>query len=290
MQEALNAFLLSHQASVYTLLFFVTFGGVAVWEYLSPLRPHAAPLPIRWRNNLGVMLVNTALIWAVFPGAGIGAALVMEDAGWGLMPLIDLPFWWSFVLSILLMDFCRYGEHFLLHRIPFLWRIHRTHHTDHDFDVTTAVRFHPIEAVGVIAAKVATVALIGPPVAAVLAYELAYPMTTFWVHANVRMPRRLERVMRWLFITPDMHRAHHSVVARELNSNFGGLFSFWDRWLGTYTREPAAGHLGMKIGVPEFDQPRHLALGWMLLNPFLSGGRRDAAAGRAPAADPATTR
>ena len=279
MQHIVDAFLQSHQTAIYTVLFFATFCGVAVWESVAPLRPLGSPLPTRWRSNLGIMLVNTLLIWAVYPGAGVGAALVSSEANWGLMRLFDVPYWWSFVASIFVLDFFRYAEHFLLHYIPILWRVHRTHHTDQDFDVTTAVRFHPLEAVGVIGMKVATVALIGPPVAAVLLYELAYPMTTFWVHANVKTPRKAERLMRSIFITPDMHRAHHSVVSSELNSNFGGLFSFWDRLLGTYTHEPAAGHLGMQIGVPEFEDPRHLTLSWMLINPLLSSGRRAAAAG-----------
>jgi sterol desaturase/sphingolipid hydroxylase (fatty acid hydroxylase superfamily) len=154
--------------------------------------------------------------------------------------------------------------------VPILWRIHRTHHTDLDFDVSTAIRFHPAEALVMTLAKVAAVAAIGAPVSAVIVYELAYPLTTFWVHANVRLPAGWDRAMRWLVLTPDMHRAHHSIVPHELNSNFGGLFSFWDRLFGTYTHEPAAGHLGMRIGLPSFQDHRHLNLDWMLRNPLLA--------------------
>ncbi len=277
MRESMEALLQAHHMTIYTVLFFGTVGGVALWESVAPLRRLNASLRQRWLGNFGIMFVNTALIWAVFPGAAIGTALAVWSADWGLLRWLDIPFWPAFFAGIVLMDLCRYTEHYLLHRVPLLWRIHRPHHTDLDFDVTTAVRFHPAEALVMTTAKIVVVATLGVPVAAVLVYELAYPLTTFWVHANVRLPAGMDRAMRWLFLTPDMHRAHHSIVPHELNSNFGGLFSFWDRLFGTYTREPAAGHLGMGIGLPEFQDHRHLSLKWMLLNPVLPGEPQPAA-------------
>lgn len=271
MREIMDAFLEAHHMAIYIVLFFGTFVGVALLESMIPLRRLDASLRRRWRGNFGIMFVNTALIWAVFPGAAVGTALAAWAADWGLLRSFELPYGAAFALGILLMDLCRYTEHYLLHRVPLLWRIHRVHHTDLDFDVSTAVRFHPAEALIMWAAKVAVVAMLGVPVTAVLVYELIYPMTTFWVHANVRLPAGADRAMRWLVLTPDMHRAHHSIVPEELHSNFGGLFSFWDRLFGTYTREPAAGHLGMRIGLPEFQDHRHLDLKPMLMNPIIAG-------------------
>lgn len=279
MQAMLEGFLQLHHATLYMVLFFGTLGGVVLWEQRTPLRRLRTSLRQRWLGNFGIMFVNTALIWVVFPGAAVGTSLAVWSADWGLLRWLDLPFWPAFVLGVLLMDLSRYAEHFLLHKLPPLWRIHRVHHTDLDFDVTTAVRFHPAEALVMNAAKIAVVAALGVPVAAVLLYELCYPMTTFWVHANIRLPSWADRAMRWLVLTPDMHRAHHSMVPEELNSNFGGLFSFWDRLFGTYTREPAAGHEAMEIGLPGFTDHRHLSLPSMLMNPVLATDARAEASG-----------
>jgi len=276
MREMLEGFLQLHHATLYMVLFFGTLGGVVMWEQRSPLRELRTSLRQRWFGNFGIMFVNTALIWVVFPGAAIGTSLAAWSADWGLLRWLDVPFWPAFALGILLMDLSRYTEHFLLHKVPLLWRIHRVHHTDLDFDVTTAVRFHPAEALVMNAAKIIVVAVLGVPVTAVLMYELCYPMTTFWVHANVRLPGWVDSAMRWLVLTPDMHRAHHSMVPEELNSNYGGLFSFWDRLFGTYTREPAAGHENMDIGLPGFEDHRHLSLPAMLMNPMLGEDRRAA--------------
>lgn len=271
MRAALEAFLTTHQITLYTVLFFATLSGVVIWESRAPLRELRTSLRQRWMGNFGIMFINTALIWAVFPGAAVGTSLAVWTADGGLLRWLDVPFWPAFVLGILLMDLSRYTEHFLLHRVGPLWRIHRVHHTDLDFDVTTAVRFHPVEALVTNGTKVAVIAMLGVPVAAVLIYELCYPLTTFWVHANARLPAAVDRAMRWLVQTPDMHRAHHSILPEEQNSNYGGLFSFWDRLFGTYTHEPAAGHLGMRIGLPEFQDVRHLRLPAMLMNPVLDG-------------------
>ncbi len=189
MREALEAFLFTYHTTIYTSLFFGTIGAVALWENAAPRRELLTSLRTRWLNNFGIMFVNTSIVWIVFPGFGIGAALITAEQDWGLLRLVSAPYWVAFVVSIILMDLTRYAEHFLLHHVPIFWRIHRMHHTDLDFDVTTAVRFHPAEAIGVIGIKVATVAVLGAPIAAVLLYELAYPMTTFWVHGNLRMPK-----------------------------------------------------------------------------------------------------
>lgn len=270
MRDVVEGFLQTHHVTLYTLLFFGTIAVVALWEGIAPLRPLTASLRRRWIGNAGILMVNTALLWIVAPSLAVGTSLAAWSADWGLLRWLDVPFWPACIAGILLMDLSRYLEHYLLHVVPALWRIHRVHHTDLDFDVTTAVRFHPAETLVMNLARVTVVAVLGVPVLAVLVYELCYPLTTFWVHANVRLPAGVDRAMRWLLLTPDMHRAHHSIVPNELNSNFGGLFSFWDRLFRTYTDEPAAGHLGMVIGVAGFQDPKHLSLGWMLANPALA--------------------
>ena len=279
----MEAFLLSHQSAVYACLFLGTLGAVALWEFAWPKRHLNAPMTVRWSGNLGLLLINSALFWLIFPGFGVGAAVVAAGQDWGVLRLLEMPYWLHFVLAIVLLDLGHFAIHYLFHHVPALWRLHRLHHTDQDFDFSTAVRFHPGEAVLEHGANLAVILVVGPPVLAVLLFTLTYLLTTFWVHGNVRMPADWDRGIRWAFITPDMHRTHHSQVKAETNSNYGGLFSGWDRLFGTYVDEPAAGHEGMAIGLPEFRDERHIRLRWMLANPLLDPRQADEAAHEAEA-------
>ena len=269
----MESFLLANQSAIYTFLFLGTMGVVAFWEYVAPRRELRASMRVRWAGNFGVLCINTVLLWLVYPGFGIGAAIFAADRNWGLMRLVDAPYWLAFLLSIVLLDLGHFGIHFLFHRIPVLWRMHRLHHTDQDFDFTTAIRFHPAEAVLEYGANLVVVLLVGPPVLAVMLFAFSYVLTTSWVHGNIRMPVGSDRRIRRLIVTPDMHRTHHSQVEAETNGNYGGLFSFWDRLFGTYVDEPKAGHEGMAIGLREFDNDRHVSLTWMLANPLLNPPR-----------------
>ena len=224
----------------------------------------------RWSANGGLLLINSGLFWLIYPGFGIGAAIVASGQDWGVLRLVAMPYWMQFLLAIVLLDLGHFGIHYLFHRIPALWRLHRLHHTDQDFDFSTAVRFHPGEALLEHGANLVVILIVGPPVLAVMLFVFSYLLTTFWVHGNVRMAANWDRRIRWVFITPDMHRTHHSQLEMETNSNYGGLFSCWDRLFSTYVDEPAAGHEGMAIGLPEFRDGRHLRLGWMLANPVLN--------------------
>lgn len=269
----MESFLQTHQSEIYTCLFFGTFAIVALWELFAPRRKATASLQVRWYSNFGLIFINTALLWVIYPGFGIASSLLAAEQGWGLLRFFDLPYWLAFVVAIALMDLGHYSIHYLVHHVPSLWRLHRLHHTDHDFDLTTSVRFHPGEAVLEYGANLAVIFLLGPPVLAVALFAFGYVMTTAWVHGNIRMPDNWDQRIRLLFITPDMHRTHHSQVYGETNSNYGGLFSFWDRLFGQYVDEPAAGHTGMKIGLKEFTDERHIKLGWMLVNPFMDAER-----------------
>jgi sterol desaturase/sphingolipid hydroxylase (fatty acid hydroxylase superfamily) len=264
-----ETFLQSNQSEIYACLFFGTFAIIALWEQFAPRRKLNASLHVRWYNNFGLILINTALLWLIYPGFGIGSSLIAADQGWGLLRIYELPYWLTFVMAIALMDIGHYSIHYLFHHVPSLWRLHRLHHTDHDFDLTTSVRFHPGEAVLEHGANLAVIFILGPPVLAVTLFSFSYVLTTAWVHGNIRMPGNWDRKLRLVFVTPDMHRTHHSQINRETNSNYGGLFSLWDRLFGNYTDEPAAGHAGMKIGLKEFQEERHIRLWPMLANPFL---------------------
>lgn len=273
----MESFLIANQSAVYALLFLGTLGAVALWEHVAPRRTLNAPMPVRWAGNFGLLFINSALLWLVYPGFGIGAAILASGQGWGLLRLIDMPYWLQFLAAIVLLDLGHFAIHFLFHRIPVLWRLHRLHHTDQDFDYSTAVRFHPGEALLEHGANLAVIVIVGPPVLAVTLFALSYLLTTFWVHGNLRMPVDWDRRIRWVLVTPDMHRTHHSQVSEETNSNYGGLFSCWDRLFGTYVDGPRAGHERMAIGLPEFQEPRHIRLGWMLANPLLNPSRADRA-------------
>ena len=248
------------------------FAGVfvvmAIWEFLTPRRPQAIGRNWRWPNNLGVVAVDVLLVRILLPITAVGFALFAEARGIGLFNMIVLPVWASIVISVILLDLAIYLQHVLFHAVPALWRLHRMHHADLEFDVTTGLRFHPVEILLSTGIKLAVVAALGTPAAAVLIFELLLNATSMFNHSNVRVPPAVDRMLRWFVVTPDMHRVHHSILRRETNSNFGFNLPWWDRLLGTYRAQPAAGHGGMTIGIEQFREPRELGLDRMLLQPF----------------------
>lgn len=253
------------------------FGGVLalmmLWELLAPRRPQAIARRTRWPSNLGIVVVDTLVVRFLFPTAAVGMALLGESRGWGLLNNLALPNWFEVVGAIVLLDLVIYLQHVLFHAVPVLWRLHRMHHADLEFDVTTGVRFHPIEIILSMVIKFGTVAALGAPALAVLLFEVLLNATSMFNHGNVRLPARLDRVLRWGVVTPEMHRVHHSVVPRETNSNFGFNLPWWDRLFGTYRPQPAAGHEAMTIGIEQFRDPRELRLDRMLQQPFRGDDR-----------------
>ncbi len=247
--------------------------ALAAWELFAPRRNAALSRSKRWPGNLGVVLLDALLVRVLFPTTAIGLALVCEARGWGLFQALALPAWVSIPLAVLALDLAIYLQHVLFHAVPALWRLHRMHHADQDIDVTTGVRFHPIEILLSMGIKLGVVAALGTPAVAVLVFEVLLNATSMFNHSNVRMPLRLDRVLRWIVVTPDMHRVHHSVVARETNSNFGFNLPWWDRLFGTYRDQPAAGHDGMTIGIEQFRAVEEQRLDRMLTQPFRDDDR-----------------
>ena len=248
------------------------FGGVfavmALWELIGPRRIQSIGRGWRWPNNLGVVVANTLVVRLVFPTTAVGLALLAETRGWGLFNLMAFPAWVGVVSSVVVLDLAIYLQHVLFHAVPSLWRLHRMHHADLEFDVTTGLRFHPIEILLSMIIKFTVVAALGAPALAVLIFEVLLNATSMFNHGNVCIPTGLDRVLRWIVVTPDMHRVHHSILSRETNSNFGFNMPWWDRLFGTYQAQPAAGHDGMTIGIEQFREPRELGLDRMLLQPF----------------------
>ena len=262
-------FLVDTEAAIRFFAFAGVFALMAAWEVAAPRRALSLPKGRRWRANLGVTLLNVTLVRVLFPTATVGMALATEARQWGLFNALAVPAPVAFVVSFLALDLAIWIQHVAFHRVPLLARLHRMHHVDLDFDVTTGLRFHPVEIVLSLMIKFVTVIALGAPAAAVLAFELALNLGSLFNHGNVRMPAGLDRLLRAFIVTPDMHRVHHSIVPEELNSNFGSFLSWWDRLFGTYRAAPRAGHDAMTIGVRDTRDPSVCAGFWpMLALPF----------------------
>ncbi len=262
-------FLLANEPIIRLSVFLGILVVMAAWEVAAPRRRREIPRVLRWTNNLGVVVADTILVRLTFPIAAVGLALLAEERGWGVFNVIEAPGWVAFIASVVVLDLVIYLQHVLFHAVPALWRLHRMHHADLDFDVTTGLRFHPIEIVLSMGIKLAVVVVLGPPAAAVLVFEVILNGTAMFNHSNIRIPLGLDRILRWVVVTPDMHRVHHSVVPQETNSNFGFNLPWWDRLFGTYRAQPAEGHDGMTIGIELFRTRRDLWLDRMLIQPLL---------------------
>lgn len=257
-----------NEATIRPGAFITVFAAMAVWEAAAPRRPRSYSRFKRWPGNLGIVVLNTVLLGILLPSGAVGLALVAERRGWGLLNNLPAPTWAALIASVVLLDLAIYLQHVMFHAVPALWRAHRMHHADLDFDVTTGARFHPIEIILSMPIKFGAVAALGASALGVLIFELLLNATSMFNHGNVYLPRKLDRYLRWFVVTPDMHRVHHSIVVEETNSNFGFNLPWWDRLLGTYRAQPAAGHDGMTIGIEQFREARELWLDRMLLQPF----------------------
>lgn len=264
----MSDFLLTHEPQVRLFFLFSVLATMAAWELAAPRRRQEIPRLLRWSSNIGVVVIDTILVRLTFPILAVSMALLADERGWGLLNAFEAPMWLSFAMSLLLFDLVIYLQHVMFHAVPALWRLHRTHHADLEFDVTTGLRFHPIEILLSMTIKLALVTALGPPAVAVLVFEVLLNGTSMFNHSNVRIPLGLDRVLRLIVVTPDMHRVHHSIHPNETNSNFGFNLPWWDRLLGTYRSQPKEGHESMTIGIHQFRSIRDLWLDRMLIQPL----------------------
>ncbi|UCE88641.1 MAG: sterol desaturase family protein [Pseudomonadota bacterium] len=267
---SISEFVMANEPAIRMGFFLGILGVMAVWEIATPRRALTISKTVRWVNNLGIVFLNSFLLRLIFPAAAVGMATFAAGQGWGILNYFDVPFWLAVPVSVVAMDFVIYLQHVMVHAVPALWRLHRMHHADLDFDVTTGARFHPLEIILSMLIKFATIVVLGPPVLAVVIFEVILNATAMFNHGNVRIPREIDRVLRLIVVTPDMHRVHHSVEDDEANSNFGFSLPWWDRLFGTYRDQPRAGHEAMSIGIHKFREPRQVAwLPGMLALPFI---------------------
>lgn len=259
----------AHETAIRMGSFFGVLILMAVWEVLAPRRASTISRIVRWGNNLGLVVFNTVLLRLIFPTAAVGVAIFASEHNWGLLNYVQLPSFAVVVISIVVMDFVIYFQHILMHAIPVLWRLHRVHHADLDYDFTTGVRFHPLEIIVSMLIKFAAILMLGPPVIAVLIFEVILNAMSMFNHGNVKLPAFLDRTLRLLIVTPDMHRIHHSVEEDESNRNFGFNLSLWDRFFGTYRKQPRAGHERMVVGIQNYRGLRDVtSIQGLLLLPF----------------------
>ena len=263
-------FVTEYEPAIRLSFFFGIFAVMTWWEIKAPRRALTVSKTVRWVNNLGLVLLNTITVRLLFPAAAVGVAAFAAENGWGLLNYYEVTAAMAVVIAVVAMDFVIYLQHVLVHAVPSLWRLHRVHHADLDYDVTTGARFHPIEIILSMLIKFATIVVLGAPVVAVVIFEVVLNAMAMFNHGNVGLPLWLDRIVRLFVVTPDMHRVHHSVEDNETNSNFGFNLSIWDRLFGTYIAQPRAGHEGMTIGIHKYREPKWAAwLPGMLALPFI---------------------
>jgi sterol desaturase/sphingolipid hydroxylase (fatty acid hydroxylase superfamily) len=266
----LDNFLINNEVQVRLGFFIGIFIVIALWEVVAPRRRLLLPKFLRWANNLTLVFLNTLILRVLFPAAAVGMAAFAADLGWGVFNYYEVPFSMKVVASVIIMDGMIYLQHVMVHAVPVLWRLHRVHHADPDYDVTTGARFHPLEIILSMLIKFAVIIVLGPPVLAVIIFEILLNATAMFNHGNIRLNTTFDKYLRLLVVTPDMHRVHHSVEADETNSNFGFNLPWWDRLFGTYRAQPRAGHKDMVIGIHELNRPKQVTwLPGMLMLPFI---------------------
>jgi sterol desaturase/sphingolipid hydroxylase (fatty acid hydroxylase superfamily) len=268
----MEAFVLAYEPALRLSAFAVVLTVMAIWEVLAPRRARTLARRQRWPANLSIVVLNTLFARLAFPAAALGMALLAQHKGWGMLQQIGIPSWAAVAAGIVLLDLAIDLQHAVFHAVPALWRLHRMQHADLDIDVTTGARFHPIEITLSLLIKFSIIAVLGVPPLAVVLFETLLNATSMFNHSNVRIPPALEPALRWLVVTPDMHRVHHSIERNETNSNFGFNLPLWDRLFGTYRAQPRAGHEAMTIGSPDFrDAEECNSLTGMLAIPFHRG-------------------
>ncbi|HEX4890397.1 MAG TPA: sterol desaturase family protein [Alphaproteobacteria bacterium] len=267
----MSEIILGQEPVIRLVLFAVIFLVLAASEAHFPRRVRSLSRWRRWPGNIGISALNTVFIRLVFPATAVAFAGLAETRGWGLLQLMALPETAKIILAIIILDLIIYLQHVLFHAVPLLWRLHRMHHADPDFDVTTGSRFHPVEIMLSMGIKLMVIAALGAPAIAVLIFEIVLNGASMFNHANLKLPLQADRMLRRFIVTPDMHRVHHSIIPSETNSNFGFNVPWWDHLFGTYRSQPKLGHEAMTIGIGQFQSARGQRLDQMLVQPFLGG-------------------
>ena len=266
--DSLNSWITQNEGPFRLTIFIGLLLGLIILESLLPRKQRTQSRPRRWTTNILMVVVDSLILRLVFPIIAVGTAIWASAKGWGIFNLWDGPIWAELILAVIILDGLIYIQHVLSHRIPILWALHKVHHTDRDLDVTSALRFHPIEILFSMAYKMLMVVLLGPSAAAVIIFEVLLNGSAMFNHANLRLPLWLDKALRTLIVTPDMHRVHHSVIESETNSNYGFCLSLWDRIGRTYTPQPQEGHDGMTLGLTEHQDGGPASLSWSLALPF----------------------
>lgn len=249
-------------------IFVVVFALFAIFEAFFPMRKRTYSRANRWPSNIGISALNQVVVRMVVPTTAMALAVHSAETGTGLLSYVVVPTWLEIVIAVLILDLALYLQHIMFHAVPLFWRLHRMHHADIDFDVTTGIRFHPMSIVVSAFIKLGVVMLLGPPVVAVLVFEVLLNATSLFNHSNLRIPAAWDRIIRNLVVTPDMHRVHHSIRSSETNSNFGFNFPWWDKLFGTYKAQPKDGHIKMTVGLDKFREDGQFRLDRMLVQPF----------------------
>jgi sterol desaturase/sphingolipid hydroxylase (fatty acid hydroxylase superfamily) len=262
-------YITNHEAFIRLAFFIGILLVIGLFEVLAPRRRLNTSKASRWFGNLGVVVISTVAVRIAFPITAVEFAYFADQKGWGLFNVSPLSYGLVVILSFIFLDFTIYLQHVMFHAVPTLWRLHMMHHADLDYDLTTGVRFHPIEILISMGIKFSAIVVLGAPALAVILFEIILNGTAMFNHGNFYLPLGMDRVLRWLVVTPDMHRVHHSVFPGETNKNFGFNLPWWDRIMGTYKAQPRLGHENMTIGLNQFRDPSRLTLLWMLILPFV---------------------
>jgi sterol desaturase/sphingolipid hydroxylase (fatty acid hydroxylase superfamily) len=249
---------------------------MACLEFLFPRRTLTQPKSQRWRTNLSLVVIDIIALRLLGPISALAAAEFTMQQSWGLLPRFPLPYFVDVIIGIILLDLAIYWQHVFSHKIPLLWRLHRVHHADRDFDVTTGIRFHPIEIVLSIFYKCIIIFLLGPVVLSIILFEIILNASALFNHANVKIPTGLDKWLRLIIVTPDMHRVHHSSIPHETNSNYGFCLSVWDKIFHSYNAQPTLCHQQMQIGLTQYQTEKPSQLTWCLMLPFSSTSNRAA--------------
>lgn len=252
----MNDFIITNEAIIRLLAFLAIITIMAIWETMKPIMTLSISKKQRWINNFGLVALNVIILRILFPTAAVGAAFFATEHSWGLFNNITLPFWITVIISLIIMDMFIYFQHRIFHKIPILWRLHLVHHADLDYDLSTGLRFHPIEIILSMLIKFAIILILGIPIIAVILFEIILNGVAIFNHSNISFPKKLDRILRWFIVTPDMHRVHHSVEIDETNSNFGFNLPWWDRLFNSYRQQTRATNI--TIGLPEYRKPQQV--------------------------------